>query len=45
MAETKTNDEHWDLVMKARTRLFDLNFKELFHYREQSKSLYDQHRG
>ena len=27
-------DEHWDLVIRAKTRLFDLNLRELFHYRD-----------
>jgi lipopolysaccharide transport system permease protein len=34
MNDTKTNDERWDLVIESKTKLFGLNLKELFHYRD-----------
>lgn len=34
MADMKTSEESWDLVIEAKKKIFDLNLKELFNYRD-----------
>ena len=34
VADMKTDDEHWDLIIESKKKLLDLNLKELFHYRD-----------
>ena len=31
---TTSEEERWDLVIRSKTRLFDLNLKEILHYRD-----------
>ena len=34
MSDMKTSEESWDLVIEAKKKIFDLNLKELFNYRD-----------
>lgn len=34
MKEQHTNNANWDTVIESRSHLFDVNFKELWHYRD-----------
>jgi lipopolysaccharide transport system permease protein len=34
MNQKNTTAEHWDSVIKSKHSLFDINLKELWHYRD-----------
>ena len=34
MSQKNTTAEHWDSVIESRHSLFDINLKELWHYRD-----------
>ena len=38
MIEKHTNTTEWDTVIESEHSLFDINFKELWHYREADSS-------